>query len=76
MTAEDDTQRDNEALQLEVKVEGDKSIFTRKNDPFKSEWVVEILRLVKIGPDLTEDERMQVTEMISKLAGSGSSAMA
>ena len=68
MTVEDDTQRDDEALQLEVEAEGDKSIFTRINDPFKPEQVVEILRLVKIGPDLTEDERMQVTEMISKFA--------
>ena len=39
---------------------------TRLTDPFKPEHVAEVLRLVKISPDLSDAERAEVVELISR----------
>ena len=43
---------------LEDKLEG--NVFTRHTDPFKKERVEEILRQIKVGPDLNDEERHHV----------------
>jgi len=55
-------------LQPEVEIGGDQSLFTRTTDPFKPERVKEILRLVSIGPDLSEAQNEQVTNLLSEFA--------
>ena len=55
-------------LQPEVEVGGDHSLFTRTTDPRNPRRVAEILKHVKIGPDLSEDERKQVQTLIAEYA--------
>ena len=45
-----------------------KDLFTRLTSPFKPERVEEVLRLVKIGDDLSEDERQKVHQLVSSFA--------
>ncbi|TFK59056.1 hypothetical protein BDN72DRAFT_737521, partial [Pluteus cervinus] len=42
--------------------------FTRHTDPFKEARVVEILRQIRIGDDLTSNERQQVQDLIREFA--------
>ena len=51
------TPTDNGELQPDVNVNGDRSLFTRQMDTFKPEWIAEILRLVKVSPDISDDQR-------------------
>ncbi|CAK5275949.1 unnamed protein product [Mycena citricolor] len=44
------------------------SIFTRATNPFKPEWVAAILKLVKTGPDLSDEQRMQAQDFIASYA--------
>ena len=53
---EDNTPSDKGAMQPEVDIEKEKSIFTRLTHLFKPEQVAEIWRLVKIGPNLLDTE--------------------
>jgi len=46
----------------------DANLFTRMTDPYKPERVDEILRLVTIGNDLSEDQNIKVRELISSFA--------
>ena len=55
----------------EIEVEGlqdNKDIFTRATQPWKKERVDEILKQVKIGPDLSTKEREQVRNLLSEWA--------
>jgi hypothetical protein len=54
--------------QPEISVGADESIFTRKTNPLKPERVAEILRLVKIGDDISPEERSAVESMICEFA--------
>ena len=61
----------DEEQTVEINMEAaqnDTKLFTRKTDPHKPERVAEILRLVTIGDDLTEDERREVRDLISSFA--------
>ncbi|KAJ6532118.1 hypothetical protein DFH09DRAFT_933457, partial [Mycena vulgaris] len=44
------------------------SIYTRATDPFNPARVAEILRLVRVGPDLTRPQRDEVMQLISRYA--------
>ena len=44
------------------------NVYTRLTDPWKKERVEEILKQVRIGPDLTENERSRVREFIVEWA--------
>ncbi|KAG6852608.1 hypothetical protein C0991_010537 [Blastosporella zonata] len=46
----------------------DNSLFTRQNDPYKPARVNEILKLVQIGTDLSDDKQQQVQELITEYA--------
>ena len=68
---EDEQQVEEEEPVAEINVEtvqGDSNLFTRKTDPYKPERVAEILRLITIGDDLSEDERNKVKQLISSFA--------
>ena len=73
-TQEAEVQRDKPqkaSVEVEIDVDSLKSegdIFTRLTDPWKAERVNEILKQVKIGPDLSEEERTKVLEFIAKWA--------
>lgn len=67
----EDVEDRNLADETEVPTEGlqtNTNLFTRSTDPFKSERVEEVLRLVTIGEDLTEDEKLTVRELLAKWA--------
>ncbi|KAJ7701788.1 hypothetical protein B0H17DRAFT_1195009 [Mycena rosella] len=44
------------------------SIFTRDTDPFKPERVAQILKDVRVGADLSAEERVQVEDLIKEFA--------
>ena len=67
-TTENNNPTDDGVMQPEIEIGGDKSIFTRLTNPFKPERVAEILKLVKIGPDLSNTQRDRVTALIAKYA--------
>ncbi|KAF8235634.1 hypothetical protein L208DRAFT_1214541, partial [Tricholoma matsutake] len=46
----------------------DKNLFTRKNDPFQLARVAEVLRQVKIGEDLTMEQRAAVKDLVAEWA--------
>jgi hypothetical protein len=52
------------AEQPEITVDADQSIFTRATNAFKAERVAEIVRLIKIGDDLSPEERTVVEDLI------------
>ena len=55
--------------EVDVDILKDKdNVFTRLTEPFKKERVDEILKQVKIGPDLTDEERRRVREFIADWA--------
>ena len=67
----EDEQHDEEEQTVEINVEtsqANANLFTRKTNPHNPERVAEILRLVTIGNDLTEDERLEVRNLISSFA--------
>jgi len=53
-------------MQPEVDLGGDHSLFTRHTAPFSPKRVAEILRLVAVGPDLTDDQTMKAKNLISE----------
>ncbi|TFK58739.1 hypothetical protein BDN72DRAFT_781679, partial [Pluteus cervinus] len=55
----------------EIEVDGlvdNDNLFTRHTKPFKPARVAEVLRLVKIGNDLTDEERVQVIGLVTEFA--------
>jgi hypothetical protein len=46
----------------------DTTLFSRKSNPHKAERVAEILRLITIGSDLSEEERTKVRNLVSSFA--------
>ena len=59
-------------LGAEVPTEGlttNESLYTRHKDAFKPERVQAVLDTVTIGPNITEDERGQVNDLIREFAG-------
>ena len=48
--------------------ERDKNLFTRKDDPFQPARVAEVLRQVKIGEDLTMEQRAAVEKLVAEWA--------
>jgi hypothetical protein len=50
--------------QPEIAVDNDQSIFTRATDAFKTERVAEIVRLIRIGDDVSPEERAIVEDLI------------
>ena len=67
----EDEQHDEEEQTVEINVEtsqANANLFTRKTNPHNPERVAEILRLVTIGNDLTEDKRLEVRDLISSFA--------
>lgn len=55
--------------EVDVDILKDKdNVFTRLTEPFKKERVDEILKQVKIGPDLTDEERRRVREFVADWA--------
>lgn len=48
--------------------DADRSLFTRKDKPFAPARVAEIVRLVKLGDDLTPEQRREVTNLIASYA--------
>jgi transposase InsO family protein len=70
VVTEEPTEEENEQL-TEVNTEGlrnNTDIFTRMTQPHKPERVQELLRLIKIGDDLSPEQRQQVTELITSFA--------
>jgi hypothetical protein len=64
-------QEDNTAVSTEIEIDMLKSkddVFTRFTKPWKKERVEEILKQIKIGPDLSEEERGQVRKFLSEWA--------
>jgi hypothetical protein len=60
---------DNPAAEIKVKaLQENNNLFTRKTKPHKPERVAEILRLITIGNDLSEDKRLKVQELIRSFA--------
>ena len=55
-------------MQPEVDVGGDHSLFTRCTAPFNPKRVAEILKLVAIGPDLTDEQTTKAKKLISDFA--------
>ncbi|KIM82770.1 hypothetical protein PILCRDRAFT_70288, partial [Piloderma croceum F 1598] len=55
-------------MQPEVDVGGDHSLFTRCTAPFNPKQVTEILKLVAIGPDLTDEQTTKAKKLISDFA--------
>jgi hypothetical protein len=57
------------AIEIEVDaLKKDDNLYTRFTEPRKKERVEEILKQVKIGPDLTEDEHNKVRDFITEWA--------
>lgn len=54
--------------QLNIAAGADNLIFTRASKPFKTECVVEILRLVKIGEDISAEEHILVEDLVRDFA--------
>ncbi|KAJ7113525.1 hypothetical protein C8R44DRAFT_631037, partial [Mycena epipterygia] len=44
------------------------SVYTRATDPFNPARVAEVLRLVQLGPDLTEEQRLEVRALVESYA--------
>ena len=63
-----DTTGPGGAEQPEIEVDIDTSVFTKMTDPRKAEHVSEILHLIEIGDDLTNEECQQVKDIIAKFA--------
>jgi len=59
---------DMDALQPEIEIGGNTSLYTRDTDAFKPERVAEVLCQIKIGPDLTEEQRGEVTDLLREYA--------
>ena len=58
-----------EPTEIEVdSLKSDDNVYTRLTDPWKKERVDEILKQVKIGPDLTKGERERVQNFITEWA--------
>ena len=51
-------------LQPEVDVRGDNLLFMRQTNPFRLERIAEIIKQVKIGPDVSAEEQQQITAML------------
>jgi hypothetical protein len=68
----EEVHKDNEEeLVADINVESTQSntaLFTRKTNPHKPKRVAEILRLVTIGNDLSEEEQAKVQHLISSFA--------
>jgi hypothetical protein len=71
-TAQVDEPRDDDtesATEIDIDIlKTEDNLFTRLTDPWKEERVKEILKQVKIGPDLTEDEHNHVLKFIADWA--------
>ena len=64
-------QNDTPAATIEIDVDilkSEESVFTRLTEPWKKERVEEILKQVKIGPDLNNEEHERVREFLSQWA--------
>jgi hypothetical protein len=71
VVTEEDQQVVEEETPAEINVETthhNSKLFTRKTQPFKPERVDEILSLVTVGNDLSNDERLKVRNLISSFA--------
>ena len=72
VTEEPHQEEDNESSDVNIEAfaafQGDKKLFTRMTDPFNPEWVKEVLRLVTVGEDLTDEERQEVHTLIGSFA--------
>src|ERR1700676_4742173 len=55
-------------MQPEIDLGGDHSLFTRHTTPFNPMRVAEILRLVAVGPDLTDEQTTKAKNLISEFA--------
>jgi hypothetical protein len=67
----DSLQGDSSAAFIEIEVDALKDscdVFTRATDPWKKERVEEILKQVKVGPDLSSVERGQVYKLLAEWA--------
>ena len=64
-TAEPETPGD---MQPEIELGGDRSLFTRQTSPFNPRRVVEILKLVVVGPDLTAKQTEKAKALIAEFA--------
>lgn len=62
------TVTDNGDMQPEVKIDSDTSLFTQPTDPFKLECIAEILRLIKIGTDISLEEQQQIIALVAEFA--------
>jgi len=57
------------ATEIDVEAsQGDNNLFTRTTEPYKLERVKEILRLVTVGTDLSEEQRTKVRSLINSFA--------
>ena len=54
------------AEQPEIAIDADQSIFTWTTDAFKTERIAEIVRLIKIGDDISPEERTVVEDLIKE----------
>ena len=71
VTEDEQGSEEEEETNAEIDVgdsQANEHLFTRKTEPFKPERVAEILRLVTIGNDLSEEERLKVRDLISSFA--------
>ena len=59
---------ETKASSEKTEVKNTESIFTRQTDPFAAPRVEYILQNVKIGTDLTADEKSEVTKLITEYA--------
>lgn len=55
-------------LQPDMDLDGDTSLFTRITDPFNPRRIAEVLKHVSIGTDLSEDQTMQVRDLLTEFA--------
>src|SRR5882762_5174435 len=55
-------------MQPEIDLGSDHSLFTRHTAPFNPMRVAEILRLVAVGPDLTDEQTTKTKNLISEFA--------
>ncbi|KIM73944.1 hypothetical protein PILCRDRAFT_80584, partial [Piloderma croceum F 1598] len=55
-------------MQPELDLDGNHSLFTRRTAPSNPKRVAEILRLVAIGPDLTDEQTTKAKNLISEFA--------
>lgn len=67
-TIGDSTITGNGDMQPEVEIDGNTSLFTRQTDPFKPKRVAEILRQIKIGSDVSAEEREQIIALVAEFA--------